>query len=71
MDARHLKNPVDILRAALEKETAASNFYAELANRCHIDFVQELLFHLQNEEEKHMDLIRKMLVRLAGDHSPA
>ena len=71
MDVRHLKDPAEILRAALEKETAARDFYAGLARRCHVDFVQELLFRLQNEEEKHMDLIHKMLARLAGGRSPA
>lgn len=71
MDTRPLKTPVEILHAALEKEIAARDFYAELVVRCHVDFVQDLLRLLQNEEEKHVSLIRKMLVRLAGGHSPA
>ena len=64
MNVAQLKTPVEILNAALEKESAARDFYAELANRCHVDFVQELLFRLQNEEEKHALLIRNMLARL-------
>ncbi len=59
-----LRTPDQILRAALEKETSARDFYAELANHCHVDFVKELLVHLQIEEEKHAALIRKALARL-------
>ncbi|NLG35288.1 MAG: hypothetical protein GX548_08030 [Lentisphaerae bacterium] len=64
MNPASLKTPVEILEAAMEKETAARDFYAHLARHCHVDFVRDLLFRLQNEEEKHMDLIRKMLVRV-------
>ena len=63
-DYAHLKTRGEILRAAAEKETSARDFYAELAARCHVDFVRELLLRLHNEEEKHLDLIRKMLARL-------
>ena len=65
-DYAHLKTPGEILRAAAEKETSARDFYAELAARCHTDFVRELLLRLHNEEEKHLDLIRKMLARLGS-----
>ncbi len=71
MNAAQLKTPAEILGAALEKENAARDFYAGLAAHCHVDFVRDLLQRLQNEEEKHADLIRKMLARLAGGHSPA
>lgn len=71
MNPSALKTPGEILTAALEKETAARDFYAELAGRCHVDFVRDLLFRLHNEEEKHMDLIRKMLARLGTGHPPA
>ena len=64
MDARALKTPGQILEAALAKENAARDFYAELAHQCHVDFVKELLVHLQVEEEKHAALIRKMIARL-------
>ena len=60
----HLKTPVEILQAAAEKETSARDFYAELAARCRTDFVRDLLLRLHNEEEKHLDLIHKMLARL-------
>ena len=59
-----LRTPDQILHAALERETSARDFYAELANHCHVDFVKELLVHLQIEEEKHAALIRKALARL-------
>ena len=66
-----LKTPVDILQAALDKEQAARDFYAELSHHCHVDFVRDLLLRLHNEEEKHIDLIRKMLARLGSGHFPA
>lgn len=65
MATRTLKTPGQILEAALEKENAARDFYAELADRCHVDFVRNLLLRLANEEEKHALLIRKMQARLA------
>ena len=61
-----LRTPDQILRAALEKEMDARDFYAELANRCHVDFVKELLLQLQVEEEKHAALIRKAQARLGS-----
>lgn len=65
MPSRPLKTPGQILEAALGKETAARDFYARLADRCHVDFVRDLLLRLANEEEKHAALIRKMQARLA------
>ena len=66
MTAPLLRTPDQILRAALEKELDARDFYAELANRCHVDFVKELLLQLQVEEEKHAALIRKAQARLGS-----
>ncbi|MEJ2724112.1 MAG: ferritin family protein [Deltaproteobacteria bacterium] len=54
----------EILRKALEKETQAHDFYAEVAASCAVDFVKELLLKLQNEEAKHMRMIQDMLGRL-------
>ena len=71
MNYPNLKTPVAILNAALKKEYSARDFYAELANRCHVEFVQDLLRRLQNEEEKHVTLIRNMLARIAAGHNPA
>ena len=59
-----LRTPEEILRKALEKETQARDFYAKLALECTVDFVKELLQTLQNEEAKHMHMIRKMQGRL-------
>ena len=64
-------SPGDVLRAALEKETAARDFYADLAGRCHVDFVRDLLLRLHNEEEKHLGLVRNMLSRLEAGRPPA
>ena len=54
----------EILHLALEKETQAHDFYASLAASCNVDFVKELLLKLQNEEAKHMRMVRNMLGRL-------
>ena len=54
----------EILRKALQKETEAHDFYAELAASCTVEFVKELLLKLQNEEYKHIRMIRDMLGRL-------
>jgi rubrerythrin len=59
-----LNTPCDILQAALEKETQARDFYADLAARSNVDYVKELLLTLQNEEFRHMRMIEKMLARL-------
>ena len=64
MDQTDLKTPDEILNKALEKETQARDFYAELAAECPVDFVRELLETLQNEEYKHMKMIKNMLGRL-------
>jgi len=71
MKHRPLRTPVEILNAALEKENAARDFYCQLAADCRSDFVQDLLRRLQNEEEKHARLIRRMLARIAAGHYPA
>lgn len=59
-----LNTPDQILRLALEKERQAHDFYEQLGMSCSVDFVQELLLTLQNEESKHMRLIQDMLGRL-------
>jgi rubrerythrin len=62
--------PEEILRKALEKETQARDFYAELAASCSVDLVRELLEKLQNEESKHMRMIRDMIGRLESGGAP-
>jgi rubrerythrin len=64
-----LRTPDEILKKALEKETEASEFYADLAANCSVEFVRELLYRLQSEERKHMKMIRDMLARLEAGHS--
>jgi rubrerythrin len=59
-----LTSPDRILERALEKETQARDFYAELAAGCSVDFVKELLETLQNEESKHIHMIQAMQSRL-------
>ena len=60
----------EILRTALEKETQAYDFYAELADSCTVEFVKDLLLKLQNEEAKHMRMIQDMLRRLQAGKAP-
>jgi len=68
-DSPEFATPDGILDAALEKEQQAHDFYEKLAAKCHVDYVRELLEELQNEESKHMHLIRKMKSRLAAGKS--
>ena len=60
----------EILRTALEKETEAHDFYAALAASCTVEYVKELLLKLQNEEAKHMRMVREMLARLESGKAP-
>ena len=60
----------EILRTALEKETQAHDFYANLAASCTVDYVKDLLLKLQNEEAKHMRMIQDMLRRLQSGKAP-
>ena len=50
------------------KETEARDLYANLAAKCSVEFVSELLYRLQNEESKHMKIVRDMLARLEAGH---
>lgn len=59
-----LKTPGAILRLALDKETEARNTYRDLASHCPVDFVRDLLLTLENEEYRHMRMIRDMLGKL-------
>ena len=63
-EERALNTPDEILRMALEKETQARDSYRELASRCPVDFVRDLLLTLENEEYRHMRMIREMLGKL-------
>jgi rubrerythrin len=63
-----LRTPDEILKKALEKETEASEFYADLAANCSVEFVRELLYRLHNEESKHMHMIMDMIARLESGH---
>jgi rubrerythrin len=61
-----LRTPDEILALALEKEEQARAFYEELGYHCSVDFVKDLLLKLQNEESKHVRMIRDMLAGLAS-----
>ncbi len=64
IQAHSLRTPDEILKVALEKETQARAFYAELAAACSVEYVKELLERLQDEEGKHVHMIEAMLRRL-------
>lgn len=66
----HLTTPDAILRKALEKEQQAHDFYEQHAAHCHIDYVRELLETLQNEESKHIHIIKDMIRRIEAGHDP-
>ncbi len=59
-----LTTPDKILELAYEKEKQAHDFYEQLAAKCHVDYVRELLETLQSEESKHMHVIEEMKRRL-------
>lgn len=59
-----LTTPNEILQKALQMENQAHDFYAGLAGQISVDFVRELLETLQNEESKHVHMIRDMISRL-------
>lgn len=59
-----LTTPDQILNTALEKETEARDFYAELSENCSVSFVKDLLQKLQEEESQHVRMIQAMLERL-------
>lgn len=69
MEPHDLKTPDRILRKAMEKETQARDFYADMAAHCSVGFVRDLLETLQNEEYKHMRMIETMLGRLESGMS--
>lgn len=54
----------EILQKALEREIQARDFYAELASSCGVSFVTEFLEKLQNEESKHIRMVKDMIGRL-------
>jgi len=59
-----LSTPGEILQAALAKEKAAYRFYERVEQESRIDYVQELVRRLKNEEAKHVRLIDSLLVRM-------
>jgi rubrerythrin len=64
-----LKTPGEILRIALQKETQAHAFYAELCANCSVDYVKELFSKLENEEFKHIRMIQDMIRKLESGKS--
>ena len=59
-----LSTPMEILKAAIEKEKAAYQFYQELLNNTSIGMLQEIIEHLLQEEYKHIQLIEKKMAAL-------
>ena len=63
-----MKTPGDILRKALEKEREAFEFYGRLMDYTKIDMVRDLVAQLKDEENKHINLIEKMLTDMRLGH---
>lgn len=64
MEKRELRTPDQILQEALRRENEARDFYGDMATRCRIDFVKELLEKLKNEESKHVRWVQDMITKL-------
>lgn len=59
-----LTTPDEILTVALAKEKAAYRFYQRVENLSRIDYVQELVRRMKDEEAKHIKLIENMIVKM-------
>ncbi|HMA85851.1 MAG TPA: ferritin family protein [Desulfosalsimonadaceae bacterium] len=64
------KTPTEILEAALGRERQAYEFYSKLADNCRIEGIKELLEKLRDEEQKHIQMIDKMLTQVRLGHEP-
>lgn len=62
--ATGLNTPDEILATALRKEEQAYAFYSKLLDMPKADFVRNLIESLRDEEAKHVQKIRKEIVRL-------
>jgi rubrerythrin len=64
MQKNDFRMPDQILQEALRRETDARDFYSNVAENCHVDFVKKLLERLKNEESRHISLVQEMISRL-------
>jgi len=63
-EKKTLKTPAEILATALKKEKIAFAFYSRLLQSSNVDFVQDLLTTLRDEEIKHVRMIEKKIADL-------
>jgi len=56
--------PMEILKAALVKEHAAHDFYAEVRDHAKVEMVRALAEQLCEEEQRHIRLIEKLIADL-------
>jgi rubrerythrin len=56
--------PSEILEAALKKERAAYDFYAEVRDHAKVDMVKALAEQLCEEEHRHIRMIEKHILDL-------
>jgi rubrerythrin len=54
----------DVLQNALDQELASYNVYENLAKLAKISFLKNTFDFLAREEEKHVDLLKKMIANL-------
>ena len=56
--------PMEILKAALKKEHAAYEFYAEVRDHANVEMVRVLAEELCEEEQRHIRLIENHIAAL-------
>jgi rubrerythrin len=65
MPSSGLSTPMEILKAALQKEEAAYRFYESLGENTHVEPVKDLVTQLKEEELRHMKLIQRKIVEFS------
>ena len=70
MNSQTLHSEDRILREAERREIEARDFYDHLLPYTHVAEVRELLELLKGEEDKHLELIRKMTAKLSLGANP-
>ncbi|MEI6165758.1 MAG: ferritin family protein [bacterium] len=59
-----LATPMEILQEALKREHAAHDFYASVRDHVKTPLIRELAEGLCEEEQRHIRLIEKQIVKL-------
>ena len=65
MNVRIPPTPMDVLNLALKKEIAAYRFYDSALQDAKVGLVRDLFELLREEENRHVQMIKKRITRLA------